>query len=226
MKRGRGALVRKDQLARATAEITRLKGLVGKGLYEIGRLLDRVQREDLWREGKFANFDEYVVEAVDMSRTNAYQFMRIARHFNAEIAKRYGASKLEAAIRYLEVTPADERPGDLMAAQIQVRGVRGRYRLVSLHEATAQQIYEAVRLMKGSKRGAKRVPKAFRGRMERLAEKLPQAPTGTRSGERVRVLRGDDGRLALTFQAIPYDELGAFVKALQEHAGGSGADEG
>ena len=190
MTRGKGRLVRKGRLEQATAEIARLKGLVGKGLYEIGRLLDRVQREELWREGDYAGFDEYVAEAVDISRTSAYQFMRIARHFNAEIAKRYGAAKLEAAVRYLEVTPADERPGDLMAAQIQVRGERGRYRQLSLHEATAKQIREAVRLMKGSMRGGRRVPKAFRGRMERLAEKLPEAPMGTRSGQRVRVLRG------------------------------------
>jgi len=220
MTRGKAAVVRKERLARTTAEIARLKGQVGKGLYEIGRLLDRVQREELWREGDYPTFEEYVAEAVDMSRTSAYQFMRIARHFNAEIAKRYGASKLEAAIRYLEVTPVEERPGDLMAAQIRVRGERGRYRLMSLHEATAQQIAEAARLMKGSKRGARRVPKAFRGRMEKLAEILPAAPAGTRSGRRVRVLRGDDGRLALTFQAIPYDELKAFVAALQQHAVG------
>ena len=116
MARRRGALDRRGRLVRVTAEIGRLKGLVGKGLYEIGRLLDRVQHEELWREGGHGSFDEYVAEAVDMSRGSAYQFLRIARHFNAEIANRYGAAKLEAAIRYLEVTPADERPGDLMAA--------------------------------------------------------------------------------------------------------------
>ncbi len=44
----------------------------------------------------------------------------------------------------MEVTPVAERPGDLMAARIRVRGDRGR--------------------------------------MERLAEKLPEAPMGTRSG--------------------------------------------
>ncbi len=30
----------------------------------------------------------------------------------------------------------------------------------------------------------------------------------------------------MTFQAIPYDELEAFVEALQRHAAGTGSDEG
>ena len=135
MARGKGTLDRRGHLARVTAEIGRLKGLVGKGLYELGRLLDRVQQDELWREGGYVSFDGYVAEAVDLSRASAYRFMRIARHFNAEIANRYGAAKLEAAIRYLEVTPAEERPGDLMAAQIRVRGERGSDRATSIPEA-------------------------------------------------------------------------------------------
>ena len=49
-------------------------------------------------------------------------------------------------------------------------------------------------MMKGSKRGAKRVPKAFRGRMERLAEKLPKTVDGVPVVNGMKLCRrGQDG---------------------------------
>ena len=46
--------------------------------------------------GCYAHFDDYLERAVDMSRRSAYRFIRIAEHFSAEIAARYGVTKLDA----------------------------------------------------------------------------------------------------------------------------------
>ena len=126
---------------------------------------------------------------------------------------------------YLKETPADEQAGDLLAAQIRIRTESGRFRNLSLHEATATQIDEAAALLRASKKGGQRIGRAMRKRLEQLAEALPAAPTGTRAGRRVRATRGRDGRVALTFQAIPADELVAFAAAIVAHARkGDGGD--
>jgi hypothetical protein len=208
---------RKRELSEFTREILNLRGRVGRSIYHIGRLLDGICRDKLWRDGGYDSFSHYVEAALDISCASSFRFMRIARHFNAEIAKRYGISKLEAAIAYLEATTEKERPGDLLSARIRIRGPDGRYRQLALHQASAVQIREAVVLLRDSQRGAQRIPRTFRGHVNRLEAALPAVPTGTRSGDRVRIMRGDDGRLALTFQAIPVDQLAAFVDALHEH---------
>ena len=216
-RRGRNITVPKRDLAEVSAQIIRLKGEVGRGIYQIGRLLNRVDREALWRAGGFVSFEEYLGKDIDVSRASAYRFMRVAEHFNAEIAERYGLSKLVAALRYLAETPVHEQAGDLLATTIRVRGASGRYELLQLHKATAKQILAAVRLLRQSKLAARRAPRAIRRRVDQLTEALPSAPPGTRSGQRVRLLRGEDGNFAVTFQAIPLNDLEAFVDALQTH---------
>ena len=62
-----------------------------------------------------------------------------------------------------------------------------------------------------------RIPSGLRKQMGRLADALPPAPKGTSRGERVRLARGKDGQLAVSFQAIPLDDLGAFVELLRVH---------
>jgi hypothetical protein len=96
-----------------TGEIGALKSDIGRAVYEIGTRLERVHDEALWRAGDYNGFEDYLARGVAISRSTAYRFMRIADHFNAEIARRYGPEKLDAAIRYLRATPVEERPGDL-----------------------------------------------------------------------------------------------------------------
>ena len=202
-----GGISRRGELGAVSSEIARLKGEVGRGLYQIGRLLKRLKTTGLWREGSFVSFEDWARQEADMSRATAYQFMRVAEHFNARIAERYGVTKLDAALRYLRETPAAEEAGDLLAAQIRVRTRSGRFRNLSLHEATATQIDEATLLLRTAKKGGHRIGRKLRGRLDQLSKALPAAPTGSRAGQRVRATRGRDGRVALSFQAIPDDEL-------------------
>lgn len=205
----------RETLGVLTCEIVALKGRVGQGLYEIGVRLARVHDEELWIAGH-DSFEGYLGDAVGLSRSTAYRLMRIARHFNAAIAQRYGVEKLEAALRYLQATPEAERPGDLLAAEIRIRDDQGRFESISLHDATARQINEAAALLRNLERRT-RVPKRIDTRVRRLTRALPASPTGTSRGERVRITRGTDGRLALSFQGIPVDDIDAFIVALREH---------
>lgn len=58
--------------------------------------------------------------------------------------------------------------------------------------------------------------KRIAARLDRLAAALPAPPKGVRPAQRrVQVTQGNDGKVSLTFKQIPYDELDAFIAALQ-----------
>ena len=208
----------KKDLARLTEEISARKASIGRDLYGIGMRLGRIQRERLWEAGSYRDFDDYLAHAVDISRRSAYRFIRIAEHFSTQIAARYGVTKLDAALRYLGATNADEQPGDLLAADVLVRMPNGRYQSIPLHEASATQIEQAARALEQSStsRARGRIPRQWRSRAARLEEPLPSAPPGTGGGDRVRIKRARDGTLAVSFRAIPIDELDAFLEAVRE----------
>lgn len=215
-----GALTRpRDELRRLTREILQRKARIGRDLYGVGVRLISIQARELWRADGYPSFEAYLAQAIDISRTHAYRFIRIAENFNAEIAARYGVTKLESALRYLATTSADEAPGDLLAAEIRIRDDDGRFRALSLHEATAAQIDEARRLLENGKRSRRRgsIPKAWQGRAANLEACLPKALPGTVRGRRVRLKRATDGGLAISFLGIPVAEIRAFLATLHEN---------
>jgi hypothetical protein len=173
--------------------------------------------DELWRAGGFSSFDDYAERGIDVSRTTAYKLMRVAREFNAAIAERYGVEKLDLGLRYLDGTPADERPGDLLASQIRLRDERGRWVTVPFHRAKTREIRDAIALLDDSRQARRRVSVELGKRARRLADALPPPPAGVSAGARVRLRRARDGRVAVTFTAIPLDALEAFLEAVRAH---------
>jgi len=198
-----------------TNEIHRLKGAVGRGMYEVGVRLGRIADERLWASRGYTSFEHYLEEGVSFSRSTGYKLIRIARQFDAEFAERYGVEKLELGLRYLEATPERERPSDLVVTELRVRDASGRFRSVSFHDATPSQIREAIQLAGESKLSRPKLPETWERLTAEFASALPPPPPGVHRGSRVSLKRGADGRLALSFQAIAVDDLPAFVAACE-----------
>jgi len=194
-----------------TNEIHRLKGAVGRGMYEIGVRLARIVDERLWESRGYKSFEDYLEHGVSFSRSTGYKLIRIARRFDAELAERYGVEKLELGLRYLESAPLRERPSDLMSTDLRVRDASGRFRSISFHEATPSQIRDAIQLMGEPKPTRRPIPEEWERRASELAKALPPAPAGLHKSKRVSVERGLDGRLALSFHAIAVQDLAAFL---------------
>ena len=199
-----------------TNEIHRLKGGVGRGMFEIGVRLARILDERLWEARGYETFEDYLERGVAFSRSTGYKLIRIARHFNAEIAERYGVEKLELGLRYLESTPERERPGDLVAADMRVRDTSGRFRSISFHEATPTQIRDAIGLL-GESKSRRRLPENLEKRVERIEAALSAPPTGVHRGPRVVLKRGTDGQYAVSFLAIALDDLDQFLALVEQH---------
>jgi len=219
MPRGKQSLAARDTLRHLTREILERKARAAKTLYEIGARLNRIANERLYEADGFEHFGDYLEAELDISPRTARRFMRIARHFNAQIAARYGSGKLDAALQYMSVTPQDERPGDILSATIRLRDEEGQFTTTVLHDASESEIRSATALLLDAREASKRIPQKLRRRTDALAKALPSAPTGMGRGDRVRLGRGKDGRLAATFSAIPLDELDDFLEAVKEHLG-------
>lgn len=204
-------------LATITARIHALRSQAAGELYELGVLLRRVQDEQLWRAGDYTSFSDYLQRGADVSRTTALRCVAVARHFNLDIAQRYGLDKLSLGLRYLELTGKDEQPGDLIAAELRNRGPDGRFMAVPFHEATRDQIEEAIAIERGRQRSSeRRAPDDVARRVDALAKRLPALPMGARPAKRrVETTKTARGEVLFTFKQIPLSELRAFLAAVE-----------
>lgn len=201
--------------ARLSAIGEELRALRGEGarvLYRLGLLLREVQDDELWRPAGYASFSAWLEQDADVARTTAARAIAIVRHFNEEIAVRYGFDKLYLGLRYMQLTSRVEQPGDLIALDLRVRGDNGRFRSVPFHEATVAEIQEAIAGLDTG--GGPRLEDGLDARLKRLETAMPAA-IGRAGGARVSASRARDGRVALTFRQVPLDELESFIAALR-----------
>ena len=93
----------------------------------------------------------------------------------------------------------------------------GRWKTIPYPDASYRQIREATRLVRGAAADVGPVDDTLQTKVKDLVEALPAPPPGTLRGDRVRTKVGKDGRVAVSFHAIPLDALPAFVESLTEH---------
>jgi hypothetical protein len=192
-----------------------LKQDVSRNLHAMGVRLARIRDESLWEQGGYSGFDDYVERGVELGRTTAYELIRISRSFAEPVASRFGYDKLRAALSWMATAPKEEQTGDVFSSEIKIRDDAGRFETKPMAAATATEIREATELLRDARAGSGRITRDVRERLRRLESQLPEAPRGTQSGQRIRLRRGRDGKIAVTFQAIPLDDLRAFISALQ-----------
>ncbi len=222
-------IVDRDRHSRVTAIKDQLRAVdqsVARALWDWGRLLGEVERDELWKDDGAPTFTEGLDTELDVSRRSATRAITVARHFSAEMVERFGTRKLAATVTYLELTAKDEQPGDILALDVRVRGDSGRFVTVPYPKASARQIEDACGDLRSVDRGKaenarlKDLGTDVRDRAAKLSKALPEAPDGTVRGDRVAVKKGKDGRLAVTIQGIPVDDLETVIEALRRHLAG------
>ena len=209
-------MVKQDlaELKALKEKIVEARGRAARDAWNIGVHLARIRREELWRAGGYESFTDFLIRGIDCSRASAYRYLRIAEHFNAEIAERYGIDKLRLVLRFMAITPADERPGDVFSAQIRVRGKDGRFQSISVHEANATQLEEGIQLRQARLDQRRRAPRALRARAERVSQALPPPPKGI-AARRVRLRKHPEGQVLASFFSIPLEHVGLLFQAVK-----------
>lgn len=202
-----------ELLDQHTAAIRDLEARIARDAWEIGLRLIDIQDRELW-QARHGSFTAYLQHEAEVSERRGWRYMRIARHFNAEMAERFGVTWLDAALSWMSATSASERPGDLLAAQIRIRGPSGRFAQVAMIEASAAQVQEATALLKDARRAGQQVSAELDERLDALREVMP---TRSRAGDRVRARRDEDGEVLLSFIEVPMSGIREFVQALEAH---------
>lgn len=187
-----------------------------RSLWSVGQCLLEVRNEELWREDGHGTFDAWLAsDRLPWSRGSGYKAMRIAEHFNGDMAGRFGTEKLDAAVSYLNATAKEERPGDLLALKVQLRGEDGKWKIVPFIDASAAQIRQAVHNL-GVRRRNTRLPAQLHDRVTRFNGALPTVSAAFET-TRVALKRRRDGTLMLRMDGVPVDDLELFVVALRAH---------
>lgn len=140
-----------------TSEIRRLRTDCDGHFYDIGLHLLEMSR--LYPVGGFTTLDEYIAEAVELENRQAYKTMRVARNFSRDLAARFGITKCEAWLRYIDATPEADTPLDILRATIDG---------VPAADATAAQIDAATREL--------RVPIEWPVEVKALYERIAAVP--------------------------------------------------
>jgi len=82
-----------EKIETITREIIELKRNLGQNTWMLGNRLNEVKENKLYLE-KYGMFEEYLDKAVDISRSSAYSFMKIANEFDVQALGHWGSSKI------------------------------------------------------------------------------------------------------------------------------------
>lgn len=182
---------------------------IARELWQMGQALREVQRDELWRDAGYGGFDAWLEGSQLVGKSTAYKAMRVAEQFGEEMAVRFGTEKLNATLGYLSATGKDEKPGDVMALKVRVRGQDGTWTTVPFVEASASQIRQAVQNVRASQRQAG-LPADLRKRAEGLNRDVPKAQPQFRSS-RLKVHQDRSGQVLVSVQGVPLEHFEAYV---------------
>lgn len=111
----------------------------------------------LYLAGGFSSAKQFYKEHVGETERTAKRLIRVAKHASPNEEVRYGVSKLDAALGYIEAASGGEArrrvPVDFARLRIPVRR-DGQPARVSLEEASVEEIRAATRALRGKQRGA------------------------------------------------------------------------
>ena len=207
----------RQRLRSAEAQLGALEANIGRDFYEMGRIYFETRRDKVYRVDGFKSLKQWVEGRTGRSLTTVNLAISIYENYSPRIAARYGPEKLEAGVAWLRATPEEERPGDLVAAKLRLRGEAGRFVHKRFHDAKAVEVWDAVALLEEAKKGRARIPRKLRDQVAAFTEKLPPGPKGVRSDSRIRLRRdAKSGGIFVTFTGIPLSSLDAFAAVVRD----------
>jgi hypothetical protein len=139
----------------ATKKIISLRRDSGKNFHGIGRELLKVSELKLHLARGFSTIEEYAEKGAGLSAASAYQYMRVAEAFTAEVSGAFGVEKLDQALKYIALTPEDEEPKDVPDLRVEVPGENGQIVKKRFEDVTVADLRAASGRLRDKKSKAK-----------------------------------------------------------------------
>jgi hypothetical protein len=123
---GKQGATAKKVLEAATRRIRALLENASRTFHAVGLELNKVSELKLHRAAGYSNIEDYAEKEIGISSASAYQYMRVAGAFSAEICALYGVEKLDQALKYVALTPEEDSPREVVEGHIEVTDEDGK----------------------------------------------------------------------------------------------------
>jgi hypothetical protein len=152
-----GARGKVADLDAATRKIRKLKTEVVRNFYSLGGELKRVRDGKVYL-ARHRTFKAYLESEAELSESTAHRLIRIVERFTRAACEDLGFERLDAALRLMDATPADEDPQKVAEIRVPTGRTKGKRtpETKALAEATAAEIDAAARAEKAKRRDGKK----------------------------------------------------------------------
>jgi hypothetical protein len=117
-----------------------------RGAWQVGRLVDQIATTDVHLDAGYPSLDIYIDERFQQGYSTLRRYRRVSVAFEEATVIKYGISKLDAGLTYLDAVGLKSNPKALLSLDIKVPtdGEKRTIRLVPFAKATNTQIQRAI----------------------------------------------------------------------------------
>jgi hypothetical protein len=221
-----GASGLSKQLARKaldghTAHIKTLQKNIESNAHAIGARLETVARLELHTACGYSSIEEYADKELGIGGTTAFQYMRVAKAFTAEMVATFGVQKCDWAIVHVARTPQeDDEPREVLESSFQVPNGDGKTRRKAFKDMRLSELRAVASAERDKSSGARKkkrdetLPSAIREKLVEAGKALDKA-VGPKAAPMANVEWTESGKNTLySFTGIPAQHVAKALKAL------------
>jgi hypothetical protein len=192
----------KDALSLMTDRLRILAAHKDEMWWEIGQFLDVIAQQGLATPLGYDNFAAYAHANIDITKDEAVLFRRVAHHFAHETASRFGATKLDLLLQYLEAMPKCQCTIDVLRVHIVVRDNNEEFP-IPFTEISEEDLIQAVRSAKRRRATTDpRIPKDVAAVRDRLSDVITKKVSGREVQVKVHQSVGADDDYSLCLSGL------------------------
>ncbi len=183
--------------------------------YAQARVLKRIRDQRLWEPG-YDDFDDFIADGLGRSRSVVFDLLRVATDFTKAQFIKHGPNKLRLVTRYRDQYAPEQTLTELLKSNVEYRDAVG-IQSVQVAQATIRQLRAALAFKRPKTWNGGAISHADKQLITAFAQRLPAAPPiGRPRARRIRSMKAQDGRIALTLYDIPTDGMHTLIRAIQQ----------
>lgn len=197
----------------------RLDAKLGRGdelAWDCGKLFDAIARVGLYAD-EGMTLEQYAQKRFpSLGYTTLKRHRAVAVRFTRRSAKRHGMHKLALGLEYIDLTPADEQPAELLSMSVVLRD--GSEKPFAL--CTAADLDGAIARLRGAAgdgAGTARLPRGAGSRLKQIESEISRGVAASEARPRVThrvAMREGKATVLYTLHDVPIESTGRIGRAL------------